>query len=84
MFRGGTSSGGTGSYGRLWYDEMRCTVIHLSQEAHLLFSAESVCGLFALYAHVVVVCHMAYVICRMLCVVSCILYILYLRSVWLQ
>ncbi|KAA6418346.1 MAG: hypothetical protein FRX49_11711, partial [Trebouxia sp. A1-2] len=27
MFRGGTSSGGTGSYGRLWYDEMRCTVI---------------------------------------------------------
>ncbi|DBA74077.1 TPA: hypothetical protein ACH3X1_010890 [Trebouxia sp. C0004] len=27
MFKGGTSSGSTGSYGRLWYDEMRCTVI---------------------------------------------------------
>ncbi len=26
MFKGGTSSGTTGSFGRLWYDEIRCTV----------------------------------------------------------
>ena len=30
MFKGGTSSGSHGSYGRLWYDEMRCTVTTMS------------------------------------------------------
>ena len=38
MFKGGTSSGSTGSYGRLWYDEMRCTVTTMSLPDTLTFS----------------------------------------------
>ena len=67
MFKGGTSSGTAGSYGRLWYDEMRCTVAHLSliQEAHLLFLLR-VCAGFLLHTCMLyVACYMFYVACCM-------------------
>ncbi len=74
MFKGGTSSGTAGSYGRLWYDEMRCTVAHLSLIAGstLVVSAESLCGLFAPYMHVVRC--MLHVLCCMLYEVCCVLH----------